>query len=162
MSPRADALSVDVLVESRAWDAQPGAEATVRRAIAEAARATGTGDGEVAVMLADDAAVRDLNRRWRGTDAPTNVLAFPATPSPGAPKRWGDIAIAYETSAAEAVAEAKRFDHHLSHLAVHGFLHLLGHDHTALAEAEAMERIERAILVRLDVPDPYAAGNERT
>src|SRR6267154_367918 len=73
------------------------------------------------------------------------------------PRHLGDIVIAYETAAAEARAERKPFDHHLAHLAVHGFLHLLGYDHESDSEAEAMERCERMILSRLGVPDPYAA-----
>jgi probable rRNA maturation factor len=68
----------------------------------------------------------------------------------------GDIAIAYETTRAEADAEHKLFAHHLSHLAVHGFLHLVGYDHETDEEAETMEGLERKILEQLGVPDPYA------
>jgi len=157
MTPSPDTLSVEILIESPAWTARPEAEAAIRRAIEEAARAVPAAAGEVAVVLTDDAAVRDLNRVWRGHDAATNVLSFPAKPAPGGPPQLGDIAMAYETVAREAVAQAKPFDHHLSHLAVHGFLHLLGHDHVADQEANAMERLESAILARLDIPDPYAA-----
>src|SRR5207248_11027690 len=67
----------------------------------------------------------------------------------------GDIAIAYETTAREAEAEGKRFDDHVAHLAVHGFLHLLGYDHDSESAAATMENLERAILARLGVPDPY-------
>ena len=67
--------------------------------------------------------------------------------------------IAYETMAREALAEHRPFRHHLAHLAVHGFLHLLGHDHAADAEADAMEALEIAVLARLDVPNPYRAPN---
>ena len=72
----------------------------------------------------------------------------------------GDIAIAFETTRAEAEAERKPFDHHLSHLAVHGFLHLIGYDHETDNEAEAMEGLERAILARLGIPDPYAHDDQ--
>jgi len=67
----------------------------------------------------------------------------------------GDIAIAYETMRREADEEKKPFDHHLSHLAVHGFLHLIGYDHETDAEAEAMEALEREVLAQLGIPDPY-------
>ena len=100
-----------------------------------------------------------LNREWRGKNTPTNVLSFPA-PRPGknrsAPPYIGDIVIAYQTVAREAVAEGKPFNHHLAHLAVHGFLHLLGYDHENDRDAQTMERLERKILKRLAVPDPYA------
>ena len=157
MMPSPDKLSVEILIESPGWTAHPEAEVAIRRAIAESAQMVSAPKGEVAVVLTDDAAVRNLNRIWRDIDAATNVLSFPAKPTPGAPTQLGDIVMAYETVAREAVAEAKPFDHHLSHLAVHGFLHLLGHDHEADHEANAMERLECAILARLDVPDPYAA-----
>jgi len=164
---------IDIVVQSVAWAAEPGAEAIVRRAIAAAAALARAATGEVSVLLADDAAVRRLNRDWRKIDRPTNVLSFPAPVLPlaaagkgaggGDRKRGvahaplGDIVIAYETAAREAAAEAKPFPHHLAHLAVHGFLHLLGYNHDSDAEADEMERLEAGILARLDVPDPYAA-----
>jgi probable rRNA maturation factor len=86
------------------------------------------------------------------------VLSFPAAPHQQGPvKSLGDIAIAYETTAREATEEGKPFADHLAHLAVHGFLHLLGYDHDTDATAEQMEQFERDILVRLGVPDPYRA-----
>ena len=117
-------------------------------------------EGEVAVVLTDDCAIRALNRDWRSKDAATNVLSFPARESRavrGAPCLLGDIVIAFETTEREARAEHKPFVHHLAHLAVHGFLHLAGYDHEADDEADAMERLETAILARLDMPDPYIA-----
>jgi probable rRNA maturation factor len=72
-----------------------------------------------------------------------------------APRQFGDIAISYETAIREAQAEARPFAHHLAHLAVHGFLHLLGYDHQSDAAAEEMEDLERKILARLGIPDPY-------
>jgi probable rRNA maturation factor len=116
------------------------------------------GRGELAVVLTDDAAIRALNRDWRSKDAATNVLSFPAKearPDRRAPRLLGDIVIAYETVAREAAAEGKPFMHHLAHLAVHGFLHLVGYDHEANEDADAMEGLEIAILARLEVPDPY-------
>ncbi len=78
----------------------------------------------------------------------------------GGPRLLGDVVIAYETTAREAQARGLPLDHHLAHLAVHGFLHLLGYDHESDKEAESMERLERDILARLDVPDPYAFHDE--
>ena len=114
------------------------------------------------VLLTDDAAIKKLNRTWRRKNTPTNVLSFPAKLPPGdAPAFLGDIAIAYETTKREAAAEGKRFADHVTHLAIHGFLHLLGHDHETDAEAEAMEALEIAILKRLGVPNPYVARDAK-
>jgi probable rRNA maturation factor len=154
---RRPALAVDIVAESPLWKAQRGADAMLRRALAAAA-ALVPSDGELAVVLTDDAAIRALNRDWRGRDAATNVLSFPAKRARSdrrAPRLLGDIVIAYETVAREATGEGKPFMHHLAHLAVHGFLHLVGYDHEANKDADAMEGLEIAILARLDLPDPY-------
>ena len=147
---------IDVIVEEGAWDSS--AEATVRRALTEAAVATGGDfkDRTLAVLLTDNAAIRRLNAQWRQIDKPTNVLSFPpASHQQGPMTSLGDIAIAYETTAREAQEENKPLADHLAHLAVHGFLHLLDHDHDNDAAAEEMEQLERVILARLGVPDPY-------
>jgi probable rRNA maturation factor len=157
------ATPVDVAIESDLWAAEPAAEEIVRRAIGAAAdvvRALPAASGEVSVVLTDDAALRALNRQWRQIDQATNVLSFPATtprPSNGMPRLLGDIAVAYETTAREAAAEHKPMLHHLAHLAVHGFLHLVGYDHDSDEAADEMERLEAKILARLDVPNPYVA-----
>jgi probable rRNA maturation factor len=157
----------EVLVVADGWHAEPGAEDVIQRAIAAAAEIADadTGDAELAVMLTDDAGIRTLNGNWRGIDKPTNVLSFPALQPTGpvgpddAPRMLGDIAIAYDTTRREADDEQKPFDHHLSHLAVHGFLHLIGYDHEKDGEAEAMEALEREILAQLGIHDPYADRN---
>src|ERR1700688_1164356 len=167
---------IDIMVDSPLWKAQRGVKAVLQRAIGEAAAMAATSGGELAIVLTDDSAIRALNRDWRGKDQPTNVLSFPAhAPSPSLPRKrgrvrvapasrragqgrvrlLGDIVIAYETMAREAIAAHRPFRHHLAHLAVHGFLHLVGHDHAADAEADAMEALEIAVLARLDVPNPY-------
>jgi probable rRNA maturation factor len=159
----------EVLVVADCWQAQGDAEAVIHRAIAAAAELVepglaekGFGEAELAVMLTDDSGIRTLNLNWRGIDKPTNVLSFPALPPTGparpddAPAMLGDIAIAYETTRREADDEQKPFEHHLSHLAVHGFLHLIGYDHESDTEAEAMEALETEILAQLGIPDPYA------
>lgn len=151
------AVAVDVIVESEQWSALPGAETIVREAIARAAIDARAQSSELAVLLTDDAAVRRLNATWRGLDKPTNVLSFPSALPPGQ-RHLGDIAIAFETTHREAEAEGKPLAHHLAHLAVHGFLHLLGYDHESEPDAEAMEQLERAVLARIGVPDPYATA----
>lgn len=155
-------LTVDVRVESNRWRDVDRAEQTVRRAIAQAAAATAApspSGGEVGIILTDDSAIRSLNRQWRGIDAATNVLSFPT--APGAGPLLGDIVLAYETIAREARARRKPFAHHLAHLAVHGYLHLVGYDHDTDADAEAMEEAEGAILRRLAIPDPYRTAVKR-
>jgi probable rRNA maturation factor len=148
-------LKIDVLVESVLWKATQDAAAAARRAIAEAAAMLSTPRAELAIVLTDDSAIRLLNRAWRGVDAATNVLSFPASGAGGEPPLIGDIVLAFETVAREARAERKPFVHHVAHLAVHGFLHLLGYDHVRKPDAETMERIERDVLQRLAIPDPY-------
>jgi probable rRNA maturation factor len=168
MAPFALPLT-EVLVVADGWRAEPDAEAVIHRAIAAAAETVqaesgeaGFGEAELAVMLTDDAGIRTLNSNLRGIDKPTNVLSFPAlqpTRAGGpddAPRMLGDIAIAYETTRKEADDEQKPFDHHLSHLAIHGFLHLMGYDHETDDDAEAMESLEQDILAQLGIPDPYA------
>ena len=114
----------------------------------------------VDVTLTDDATQRAFNHTWRGKDAPTNVLAFPAAdpaipPPDGAPLLLGDVVLAYETVGREAAEQHKPLADHLRHLVVHGVLHLLGYDHIQPAEAAAMEAREIAILAELGVPNPY-------
>src|SRR5437879_9092709 len=147
--------NIEVIVEWAQWDTLPDADAVVRNAIAQALAALkGRAEVELAVLLTDDAAVRRLNATWRGLDKPTNVLSFPAAEAADAP-HLGDVAIAFETTAREAKDEGKPLADHLAHLAVHGFLHLVGYDHQSDADAERMEQLERDILARLNVPDPY-------
>jgi probable rRNA maturation factor len=154
----------EVLVVADCWQDEPDAEAVIQRAIAAAAETVDAdvADAELAVMLTDDSGIRTLNSNWRGVDKPTNVLSFPALQPDGgrreddAPRMLGDIAIAYQTMRREADDEQKPFDHHLSHLAVHGFLHLIGYDHETDDDADAMETLEQEILAQLGIADPYA------
>ena len=154
----------EVLVVAECWQHEPDAEAVIQRAIVAAVESVDAdvGDAELAVMLTDDPGIRTLNNNWRGIDKPTNVLSFPALQTEGArkpgdaPRMLGDVAIAYETTRREADAEGKPFEHHLSHLAIHGFLHLIGYDHENDADADEMESLETEILQQLGIPDPYA------
>ena len=144
---------IEVEIEEAAWtSALPDAAAVAERA---ATAALGTVEGDVVVLLTDDAAVQDLNARVRDRDRPTNVLSFPAADS--AAPHLGDLVLAFGVCAAEAAAQGKTLADHLSHLTVHGVLHLLGRDHEADAEAEEMEAEERTILASLGVADPYRA-----
>ena len=147
---------IEIEVEAEAWTgALRDAEAVVDRA---AQAALGTVEGDIVVLLTDDAAVRDLNGRFRDKDKPTNVLSFPA-PENAFP-HLGDIVLAYGVCATEAEAQGKTLADHLSHLVVHGVLHLLGRDHEDDAEAEEMEAEEREILAQIGVADPYTAEQD--
>ena len=143
---------IEVEVEDDAWREVADVEAIVTRA-AEAAFEPSSSGRAVDILLTDDATIRALNARFRGKDAPTNVLSFPA-PRSAAP-HLGDIALAHGVCAREAAAQGKALADHLSHLVVHGVLHLLGYDHDADGEAQAMEGLERAVLAGLGIADPY-------
>ena len=151
---------VAVEVEAAAWDdAVADVEGWTRRVAAAALRAglqtaPPRPEPAIAILLADDDAVRDLNARFRGHDAATNVLSFPAAES--ARPNLGDIALAYGVCAAEARAQAKPLRDHLAHLVAHGVLHLFGYDHLTDADAASMEEMEREILRGFGVADPYA------
>jgi probable rRNA maturation factor len=157
------ALKIDVLVASGRWKYDEKIRSLVRRAVGRAAATLSTSGTELAIVLTDDSAIRLLNRDWRGIDAATNVLSFPAKKAHG--KRLGrplgDIVLAYETIAREARNEGKPFAHHVAHLAVHGFLHLVGFDHEHDEDAAAMERAEGDILRQLAIPDPYRPAKKR-
>lgn len=150
-------VTIEIATESAAWERLPGAEAMVRRAVEAALRDEHIREGEIGIVLSDDARMQALNKSFRGTDKATNVLAFPAPKlQSDGPRPLGDIVLAYETMAREAEAEGKTAEHHLMHLAVHGTLHLIGFDHIDDADAKVMEARERAILADLGIPDPYA------
>jgi probable rRNA maturation factor len=156
LSERVTAPTIDIQVQSPLWGAQPLAEQIVREAIYAAAALLSTSDGEVSIVLTDDSTIQALNRDWRGVDKPTNVLSFPASKATSEAMR-GDIVIAYETLRRECDDEDRVFQHHLAHLTVHGFLHLIGYDHETDAQAEVMEGLESKIMARMELPDPYLA-----
>ena len=173
---RAAPVTIDLALDDPAWlDDLPDAEALASRA-AEAALAAACPAGPalaMALVLADDGRLHALNREWRGIDRPTNVLSFPAeelqpgeTPvaPPGAPAdqpvELGDVVIARGVMCREAADGALPLGHHLSHLVVHGTLHLLGYDHEAEEEAQEMEAMERRVLATLGVPDPYTGEDD--
>ncbi len=152
-------IDLDVMVEADGWGQLGDVEALALEAVEAAFAASPLAPREpveISLLLADDAAVRELNREWRGQDKPTNVLSFPspAMDVPGV-RPLGDLALAYETVAREAEAEEKTLLDHLRHLVIHGCLHLLGHDHDSPERAEAMEAVEIDALARLGVANPY-------
>ena len=156
------AITIDLAQRSPLWrarlpDAARRSSAAARAALAAAGTSV-EGPAELSIVLADDALLRALNKEWRGVDKPTNVLAFPAPApeaAPGAPLLLGDVVLAFETVAREAIEQDKALADHLAHLVVHGVLHLLGFDHQAAADARRMEALEIAVLARLGVADPY-------
>lgn len=168
---RARGDTVAVAVASRRWQTEwPHAEGIARRAALHALAHARAGAGpalDATIVLADDAELRALNRRFRRRDAATNVLAFPLEDA-SAPKLplaggadaarpIGDVAIAYETVLREAGEQARAPAAHLAHLVAHGVLHLLGFDHRNEAEHAEMSRAESAVLARLGHGDPFAS-----
>jgi len=156
-------VAIDISVEAGDWPAKRSLNALARSAVnAVAAELALTGTTELSILFSDDEHIRVLNAQWRGKDKATNVLSFPAFPvakGGAVPPMLGDIALARETIEREAELDSKPFDHHLTHLVVHGALHLLGYDHETEADAEEMEAAERRILARLAIADPYALSD---
>jgi probable rRNA maturation factor len=150
---------IDIQVTSTLWKTEPAAENTVRKAIGAASAACRAATCEVSVLLTGNSGIRKLNRDWRGIDKPTNVLSFPAVAqkTDKTAALLGDIVIAFETLKAECKDEDRIFLHHLAHLTVHGFLHLLGYDHQTDSDADKMEGLESKIMSTLKMPDPYLA-----
>lgn len=112
---------------------------------------------EVNILIVNAAAGRSFNRRYRNRDYATNVLSFPYTPqAKQATGLLGDLVICAPVVAREAKQQNKPLNHHYAHLTIHGVLHLLGYDHEIEADAERMEALERKLLARLDIADPYS------
>jgi probable rRNA maturation factor len=169
---RMSRLEIVAAVEAGDWPPAPQLEDLARRAVAAAEQAVAaeTGPGapavkeqaEVSLVFTDDANMRQLNRKWRGRDRATNVLSFPQAGLQGdpqaAPGLLGDVILAEETVRREAALAEKSLEDHMAHLIIHGFLHLLGYDHEAEADAEKMEQLERVALKSLGIQDPYATA----
>jgi probable rRNA maturation factor len=165
-------MLTDTLIEDPRWQ-EAGLEALAETAAAATLAHLGLTpqDWEIAVLACDDARIATLNAEFRDKPTPTNVLSWPATDhavdTPGAspdkppqggdegPQHLGDIAIAYDTCAREAAAQGKPMADHVTHLMVHGVLHLLGYDHIRDEDATLMEATEVAILGKLGLSDPY-------
>ena len=160
-------LDIQVSVEEGDWPSEDALQALAERVLGAAAAYLKKNEKqpfpkiapELSLVFTDDAAIREINAEWREQDKATNVLSVPAFPlvpggKPG--PMLGDIIIARETVEREAVELEKSFDDHLTHLMVHGFLHLFGYDHMNNSEAERMEGLETRILASLGLSDPYA------
>jgi len=162
--PTADRPDIVISIVCDDWkDGLADADALCRKAALAAFRATAEeGSGaEIGIVLTDDERMRGLNRDYRGQDKPTNVLSFAADDDSGsldvagAPRLLGDVVVAYGVADAEARNEGKTLADHLSHLIVHGVLHLLGHDHMDADDAKRMEELEVSVLAGLGIDDPY-------
>lgn len=160
-------LHIDISLEEGNWPSEDVLQSLAERVLETAADYLHESVGqpfpldetEVSLVFTDDESIRTINAEWRGQDKPTNVLSFPAFPlAPGGMPgpMLGDIIIARETVEREAIDLEKPFDEHLTHLMVHGFLHLFGYDHMNDEEAEVMEGLETRILAVLGLSDPYA------
>ena len=148
-------LECAVVLLDESWPTVlPGVQRLVRRAARAALVGAGRrGDKSLTVALADDRRVRALNARHRSKDKPTNVLSYPS----GERRFLGDVIVARQTVWREARAQGKQPEAHLVHLVVHGTLHLVGYDHEiGEKEAQRMETLERRVLARLGIADPYA------
>ena len=165
-------MLTDAIIEDARWEAvdfEALAEASANAALAHLGLSA---EGyEIAVLACDDARIADLNCDFRDKPTPTNVLSWPSAErsaaEPGAlpdlpvpadgpmPRELGDIAIAWETCQREARAAGKPIAEHVTHLLVHGVLHLLGYDHVRDKDATLMERMETEILGKMGLPDPY-------
>lgn len=164
-------MQIDISIEDPRWEdldlhalARGAADAALARLGIDPAPC------EISLLAADDARIAVLNADFRGKAGPTNVLSWPAEdlcadtpggqplppePDPDGTLPLGDIALAFETCAREAADGGKPLDQHVTHLIVHGLLHLLGYDHLNDPDAALMEDLEREILGKLGVPDPY-------
>jgi probable rRNA maturation factor len=159
-------IDLSIMVEDQAWNIVPDLEAVALPALEAAlqeAAAANTFKGhsvEISLLFTNDAAMRLLNKNWRGFDKSTNILSFPAPlmPHHSEYQPLGDIALAYETIALEALTDKKELLCHVIHLIVHGVLHLVGYDHETEHEAEMMEATEIRVLARLGIANPYEGG----
>ncbi len=166
--PAAHCSAFEFSIGSEGWD-ETACAALLERCMAACAARIGPLAAPVSILFTDDAALRDLNNRFRGVDKPTNVLSFPDStaqaadangrtrPRPG-DFSLGDIAIARGVCAAEADAAGRPFDDHVAHMLVHGVLHLVGYDHQTDQDAEKMELLEITILSEMGIDDPYGGA----
>jgi len=159
-------LKTDVLIEAPAWRQVEDLEGLIKRAATAALQAADKqqapppkGPVEIAINLSDDAHIQVLNKQFRDKDKPTNVLSFPFEEEfpelAAGPTLLGDLMLSQETIWREAIEQDKRLDHHITHLIVHGVLHLCGYDHIDEDDADRMEHLEISILEKLRIPSPY-------
>jgi probable rRNA maturation factor len=162
-------MSIDIVTEDERW-AEAGLETLAARATDATLAQLGLDPAawEIVLLACGDERIAALNADFRGKPRPTNVLSWPsraraagvagtapAPPDPAGGPELGDIAIAFETCEYEAAEAGLPFAHHVTHLLVHGTLHLLGYDHERNGDGELMERIEVEVLASLGIPNPY-------
>ncbi len=152
-------IDVDLVIEGGDWPDPDEIETLIQVAAAEVAaeRRFELGKVHVSVALANDSQVAILNDQFRGKAKATNVLSFPSGAN-GQEGFLGDIVVAFETVAREAIEQDVSLEHHVQHLIVHGLLHLLGLDHETNADAEFMESLEIQVLARLGIANPYTGA----
>ncbi|MEL7108523.1 MAG: rRNA maturation RNase YbeY [Pseudomonadota bacterium] len=147
-------IELELRIAESAWSQAITDINTICQNALNAGAHQGAATGEVSVLLTSDAEIQTLNRDWRGKDKPTDVLSFPADPIDR--PFLGDIAVAIGVAQSDAQTRGLTLSQHLSHLLIHGVLHLLGHDHIDDTEAAEMEALEIAALASLGWPDPYS------
>ena len=152
--------SVTVIVAEPRWKAHASLPARMKHAAVRAVErgARSSRGRALTILLTSDGALRKLNRRFRSRNKATNVLSFSAGPNPEF--YLGDVAIALGVTEREAKAAKRRLSDHATHLAVHGVLHLMGHDHKRAGDARRMERLEAAILAEFGIADPYESSRK--
>lgn len=158
MTPRNPIARADLIVESMRWyGAISDLDRLVQRACQMVRRFGGINANQQtapSLLFSDDQHVKKLNFQFRGKNKPTNVLTF----EPLSPQHGGDIVLAYETMKREADKAQRPLRAHVTHLLVHGLLHLAGHDHLHPGEARRMETLETYIMRRMGFPDPWKTG----
>ena len=154
-------ITPEIIYKSDAWQKYDDIEQVVKDSCSTVISHFDIKNSEVSVVLADDKFVKELNKKYRHKDKPTNVLSFPAMDEYNMEniEQLGDIIIAFETTAQEAKNQNKKFINHFTHLTVHGLLHLLGYDHMEKKQAEEMEELEKTILLEMGIDDPYEGAD---
>ncbi|WP_226779735.1 rRNA maturation RNase YbeY [Oceaniglobus trochenteri] len=162
-------MTCDVMIEDRRWS-DLGLETLAQTAVRAALAHLPPAPWEVSLLACDDTRIAALNADFRGKQAATNVLSWPSEergadlagaepdlPDPEGDTELGDLAIAYDTCAREAQAAGIAMGDHVTHLLIHGTLHLLGYDHEDEADGDLMEALETRLLTGLGIADPYSA-----
>ena len=155
-------MLIDITIEYDAWSKLDGLEGLIKTAAQAAIFERGDEfetRAELSVLLTSDEAIQRLNSKYRNQDKPTNVLSFGGEPEARSQDQnflLGDIVLSYQTINTEAEQQQKNFGNHVSHLIVHGVLHLLGHDHRDDKTADDMELVEINILKGLGIENPYS------
>ena len=153
---------IDLRIEDQDWVAgrsEPELLTTIEAALG--ATASHTRSGRVDLLLTTDDEMRVLNRTWRKKDKATDVLSFPSDDDAFETGFLGDIALGFGVMTRDASSMSKTFEAHLSHLLIHGYLHLLGFDHQETSDAEEMETLETKILAELGYSDPYSVSESQ-